>query len=734
MLLLPRRLVPKRLLSALVLLAACTGAPADDKPADTDTADTDDTDDTDVEDTDTRPTDADGDAWFTPDDCDDGDASVNPDAPEVCDDADVDEDCDGAADEAGAQGESVFFADADGDGYAGGFDNLSACDPPEGYAAVGGDCSDRDPTVNPGATEVCDGDRMDEDCDGLVNEADPNAVLDDFWADADGDGYGDPDAPTPACEVPGGFVTNADDCDDRDRYTHPGGQEVCDAGGDEDCDGLVDDADPSMATDVLLTWYRDDDRDGWGDPERTVEACAEPSGYTLAASDCDDTDPGVLPGGVEICDDGKDGDCDGSPGPACGLSDETFSPSTGTGRVLGNTDTEVGYGWAVGDLEGDGVQELIVQDSLRTSFWLVSVRGTGDLTYADARTDLTGTGTIDRFGSLVIGDGHGDLDGDGLPELVLSVDDYESGGTRATYVFTDGVSAGDTVADAPVASACTYPAEALVIGDLDGDGYDDLGGVCDDVDTYAIFHGPLTAGTYDTADADTALTRANAYRADAGDLDGDGFDDLVLYDTTARYTGSWQATTEVFFGPVGDLNADEHADVWGALGSSYVFGTMQIAPDLDGDGTADLVLTAPSSSYSSVQAVHVPSSGSFSSADIVWSLMSDETSSYLGNEQITFGDFDGLDDATDVMLGAAYYGDGGEGAAFLFYGPHAGTEYVTAADVTFTGAANVDYAGWSVTSADLDGDGADDPIVGAPGDDGEAVGTGVLYLLAGGGF
>jgi hypothetical protein len=119
--------------------------------------------------------------------------------------------------------------------------SLAACS--KGTIAVDGDgdrynadedCDDSDATSHPGGTEVCDG--ADNDCDGVVD----NGVGRLFYADSDGDGYGNPAAATPSCEggVPGS-VANADDCDDTNAAVSPVGTEVCD-GIDNDCDGKPD--------------------------------------------------------------------------------------------------------------------------------------------------------------------------------------------------------------------------------------------------------------------------------------------------------------------------------------------------------------------------------------------------------------------------------------------------------------------------------------------------------------
>ena len=161
-------------------------------------------------------------------DCDDHDNDIYPDAEELCDGED--NDCDTLVDEEG----STVYADLDGDGYGDPGTELVTCDTPFGYTVIGGDCDDSDADVNPLADEVCDA--VDNDCDGDTDEADALGAST-FYADADGDGFGDEDDALVACSAPEGFTSEAGDCDDGDAGISPGVEEISADGIDQDCDG-----------------------------------------------------------------------------------------------------------------------------------------------------------------------------------------------------------------------------------------------------------------------------------------------------------------------------------------------------------------------------------------------------------------------------------------------------------------------------------------------------------------
>ncbi|MFN7144534.1 MAG: MopE-related protein, partial [Myxococcota bacterium] len=225
-------------------------------------------------------------------DCDERDGNVHPGASEACNG--VDDDCDGSVDE-GVLG--TYYADADGDGYGDPAAPQDACASPAGHVSVGVDCDDTDPEVFPSSPEVCDG--IDNDCDALVDED----VSDTWYADADGDGVGDPAAAVTTCARPEGYVEVGADCDDTSATAFPGNAEACDEQ-DNDCDGTVDEG-------VTTTWDVDFDGDAHGDGTLTQEACAQPTGYAAADDDCDDTVATTFPGAVESCN-AVDDNCDGA--------------------------------------------------------------------------------------------------------------------------------------------------------------------------------------------------------------------------------------------------------------------------------------------------------------------------------------------------------------------------------------------------------------------------------------
>ena len=252
-----------------------------------------------------------------------------------------------------------------------------------GTVKSGSDCNDANALISPSAAEVCDG--VDNDCDSLVDDADASldtssAVV--VYADADGDGYGDPasmdmmcfiasvfvtnsddcddtnaqinpmttwyeDADgdnfgstttTTACIQPAGFVLDSGDCDDDNAVVYPNASEVCD-GVDNNCDQTIDEDDPLLLGSL---YYFDLDGDGYGDANNSLQLCSMAVGMVSNADDCDDAHQGIYPGAFEHTGDGIDQDCDGLE--LCFVdADEDTYPSSATATSSDLTCTSVGF-------------------------------------------------------------------------------------------------------------------------------------------------------------------------------------------------------------------------------------------------------------------------------------------------------------------------------------------------------------------------------------------------------
>ncbi len=230
-------------------------------------------------------------------DCDDEDHAINPGATETC--SGVDDDCDGLVDDDddSVTGRDTWYADNDSDGYGDAAAAQPACEIPSGYVQDNADCDDSDAAIHPGAAETCDG--QDQDCDDEIDEDALDAT--DWYADADSDGYGDPDTTVTNCEAPPDHVADDADCDDTDSLTHPGAEEL-DDGKDNDCDGVVD---VEICGDGL-----DNEEDGLVDCEDGD--CAEDTGCTEQGY-CTDTSDNDDDGLTDCDDDDCWGDCAAAP-------------------------------------------------------------------------------------------------------------------------------------------------------------------------------------------------------------------------------------------------------------------------------------------------------------------------------------------------------------------------------------------------------------------------------------
>ena len=490
-------------------------------------------------------------------DCDDLDADASPLGLETCDGRD--QDCDGLIDE-DATDARLFYIDADGDGV-GGASEVWACEGGPGLSRRGGDCDDADPARAPDAVEDC-GAAVDLNCDGLVGDV-----------DHDGDGW-------PACL----------DCDDADPARAPDALELCDEGQtDEDCDGLVDDEDASVAGE--LPTFVDADGDGVGEaPGPWV--CALSAGLSAADGDCDPADARVYPGAPERCGAALDFDCDGLPG-ACSTRNTTDEAAVSIGPSPQLWPQPGGGLWALQPADDAGPDRLVLLGPDRLD------RGR-DLPLWPADAAAPGLARGEGFGAAALA--HVDLDGDGLGDLIVGAPlaDGAAGQEGRVSLFLGGavqhlagLGAGGEFG-AALLSPPGMEAGRLWVGSP---------GLAEDAGAVYAFADPRAARTVEGADrviwGELPGGRLGETLVSVGDLDGDGAPEVGVGCAACGPEG--MATLLLFDGAPASQVASEASLRLLAPRSWGPSPVVVAAPaDLDNDGRDDLVVGLPAADLGAV--------------------------------------------------------------------------------------------------------------------------------------
>ncbi len=674
--------------------------------------------------------DLDNDGYRIWEDCDDANAQVHPYAEEVCDG--IDNDCDELIDEEDATDPSAWYMDYDGDGFGSADYALWACDQPRGYIADSSDCDDGDGYNHPEADERCDG--VDNDCDDEVDEDDA-ADASTWYPDADGDGYGDPDSGLVACSQPKGYLDEASDCDDDDASLYPGADEACDRI-DNDCDGQIDedfdaDGDGYASADECKDGLDCDDDDANDNPDADERCDGEDN-------DCDGTiDEELALCGQQILGEGMaklvgeaDGDCAGaalSSGDvdgdglndlligawgadggasasgaaylllASGLTKKTGERdlSTAEAVLLGENGSDyAGASVAAdGDADGDGYHDLLVgawghdgSGSAAGAAYLALGPISGSVSLTQAEAQLLGEQTHDNAGSSLAW--AGDLDGDGQHELLIGAPGYPAGEDQgAAYLLYGPQSGARELASDDLLLSGEQAARQLGqavsgAGDTDGDGFDDLLVGAPGAGESGSLHGAayLLLGPDGVGRAELsgegAGDGAGSAVAAAGDVDADGYGDLLVGAADEESGGSAAGAAYLLLGPLSgstDLAAAQ-AKLKGEADDDRAGCSVAGLGDIDGDGWDDIAVGAEqeSATYSMAGATYLllgPVSGSLSLADAHGKLQGEAAGDRAGRAISPSGDLD-ADGFADFLVGATYEDAGGSsaGAAYLLLG------------------------------------------------------------------
>ncbi len=484
------------------------------------------------------------------------------------------------------------------------------------------------------------------------------------------------------------------------------------------------------------------------DCDDTVDSDGD--GYSPREGDCDDTDADVHPGvSADVGD--QDSACHGG----------------GVVEIQGIfKNDDFGYSFGdPGDFDGDGLNDFLIgardypADAWDGGIWMVFGRDAGWSTEIPAATlvAITGDSTAQRFAQNVTG--VEDLDGDGLDEVAA----FSAHGDGYTYVFMGrsswssmSYSAADVELVGPAGSEVA--GEDISSGDFDGDGYGDLaiGSAKHDSEdgrawvvlgsgaTYGV--SSLDSAPIQLAPAESGARFGNAI-ASAGDVDGDGADDLLVAaeesDLTEIDGGAVHLYTQLD-GLAGLVVGGAWASWLGEAGGDEL-GTHDMiasAGDMDGDGVPDLLFVAAgydTTSLTDAGKIYLASGaqiepGEQAAADIAWSWVGDGGGDLFGSTGeglAPAGDVDG-DGRLDFLVGADEedYPYTEAGRAYVFLGRERESwsqeRPLSSADRMLHGLSAGAHTGRALYGVgDVDSNGVDDFVVGAYGD---GAGKAYLYL------
>ncbi len=354
----------------------------------------------------------------------------------------------------------------------------------------------------------------------------------------------------------------------------------------------------------------------------------------------------------------------------------------------------------------------------------------------------------------------GDLNGDGYDDLAIGAPYFDDGydDRGELFLFYGSAAGTSTSFDARIAG----PSEGALLGevvgpagDVNNDGYDDLIASAPGDAYVAVYYGSETgvSGRW-TATGVSVIDHFGGAAGTAGDVNGDGFDDVIVgamnADSMAAGSGAvyvWLGSSTGLGSPGLPGNADWSAT--SAQGGAHFGRSAGSAGDLNGDGYGDIVVGAnaydnPESDEGAIFVWYGSSSGLGSPglpSNADWSAQGNQDNAFLGTSAGSAGDVNG--DGYDDLIAGAYRYSGGlanAGRAYVFYGSGTGLACGSGCPVNANTAANWTADGVyegaflgaaSATAGDVDGDGYDEVLIGAPYDDSGQENAGRAYLYRG---
>lgn len=617
------------------------------------------------------------------------------------------------------------------------------------------DCDDANPSVFPGAPEVCDG--LDQDCDDAVDEGAVDAPT--WYPDDDGDTFGDATSSgATACVAAAGEVANALDCDDGSTAVNPAADETAYDGIDEDCDGRdLTDVDGDGYDAEVVGGADCDDGDAGVNPS------AEEEPYDGVDQDCQGGDANDVDGDGSVAVEGGGGDCDDGDAEVNPSAEETWANGISDNDCDGEIESvtlEFGSdAWiggssggqagrrvaSLGDVTGDGLADYLVgavyESSLHDMGGAVYLVEGGDAGGELATAKVLLAGGEDWYLPQVI-EGGPDLDGDGVPELVATSTGY---GEFAGAAFLVNGSEFASSASLSLPDAASGLVMGDHVGEFGGTGAAFVGDVMGDGGEYlavsALFAGSggnTNAGAVGVFEARTLvserLSEGVAYVggpyadatignvvAPAGDVDGDGVDDYFV-------SVGYGDLAYVVPGGVESPSLPGDAVFRLAGTGAGETGAAEMIGDVDGDGKRDLACLFE---YDEVRVFTTLA------ANPVRTLEEQSATITLGEGSLAYdvldlGDIDG-DGADETFVPVQWYPELATSFAAVVFGEELGFRAsVDLADARLTATSlrpGARFGYRAALSEDVDGDGGADIILGGYSDSEGGVDAGAVLTI-----
>jgi hypothetical protein len=399
------------------------------------------------------------------------------------------------------------------------------------------------------------------------------------------------------------------------------------------------------------------------------------------------------------------------------------------------TSAYIGYSIAgAGDLNNDGYDDVIVgaedydKGQINDGAAFVYLGSAQGINLNSATILDQNVGGAD-FGQSV--SGAGDVNNDGFDDIIVGAPDYSNGQTRegAAFLFLGSSTGISTVA---VAMIERNQAEAAVgwsvssAGDLNNDGYDDVmigapnynKGIANASGVVFLYYGssaginvniPVILGS------SIPFQTFGAALSGGGDVNGDGFDDIVV--GADGYSNGEQSEGAIFMfhGSVAGIQLNPAITIQGNQALAHLGSSASIGGDVNGDGYDDLIVGAWNySNGNEHEGVAFVYHGSPFGITQQWNALLERDDSYsdYGSSVAGVGDVNN-DGYADVLV-SSNYSDGqlSEGGAFLYLGSENGVKNVITS--TFESDQASAFMGKVSGAGDVNGDGFDDVLISAP--------------------